>query len=221
MRAGHDPDANEEHRRRRAGGASVTDHSLVPYEPQPGPTEVRRSARLSRTQLTIVIAAMVVTAALAGALAATSPPTYETQRSVIVLSGANPNDNEVITRALESIIESKGLAAEVKRRGELPQSIDAISAMISASRSPESAYMDVIAASPDREVSEAVSAQIIPALTSVFETAQRDLPVENRIAGTMFQEVFPQPSRAPRGSRCGSPSPSGCCSVGWSRSSSS
>lgn len=167
--------------------------TVAPYEVPAGPTEVRRSARLSRTQVLIVLASMLVTAALAGALAAVNPPIYQTERSVIVLSGANPNDNEVLTRALQSIIESKGLAAEVKRRGDLPQSIDAIAAMISASRKPESAYMTVIASSPDREVSEAVSAQIIPALTSIFEHAQRDLPVESRISGAMFQEVFPQP----------------------------
>lgn len=171
----------------------TTTAAVAPYEPQAGSTEVRRSARLSRAQIVIVIASMIVTAALAGALAAVNPPIYETSRGVIVLSGANPNDNEVLTRALQSIIESKGLAAEVKRRGELPQSIDAISAMISAKRSPESAYMDVIASNPDREVSEAVSAQIIPALNGVFETAQRDLPVESRITGAVFQEVFANP----------------------------
>src|SRR5690606_5189157 len=167
--------------------------SLVPYEQQPDPGEVRRSARLSGTQVLIVVASMVVTAAVAGALAAVSPPIYETQRSVIVLSGANPNDNEVITRALETIIESKGLAAEVKRRGDLPQSIDQISAIISARRSPEAAYMDVVASSPDKELSEAVSAQIIPALNGVFETAQANIPVESRIKGTLFQEVFSRP----------------------------
>jgi Mrp family chromosome partitioning ATPase len=42
-------------------------------------------------------------------------------------------------------------------------------------------------------VSEAVSAQIVPSLTAVFETAQRDLPVESRITGPIFQEVFPRP----------------------------
>lgn len=167
--------------------------AVAPYEPPAAPTEVRRSARLTRTQVIIVVASMVVTAALAGALAAVNPPVYQTQRSVIVLSGANPNDNEVITRALQTIIESKGLAAEVKRRGDLPQSIDQIAGVISARRPPESAYMDVIASSPDREVSEAVSAQIIPALNSIFEDAQRDLPVESRITGTLFQEVFAQP----------------------------
>lgn len=173
----------------------MTSHSAVPapYDPVGGPTEVRRSARLSRSQVLIVIASMIVTAALAGALAAVNPPIYQTERSVIVLSGANPNDNEVLTRALESIIRSKGLAAEVKRRGDLPQSIDAIAGMISTSRAPESAYMNVIASSPDREVSEAVSAQIIPALNSVFETAQSDLPVSNRISGAIFQEVFGKP----------------------------
>jgi capsular polysaccharide biosynthesis protein len=171
----------------------TTGVAVATHEAQGAPAESRRSARLSRTQLMIVIASMLVTGALAGVLAAVNPPVFETSRSIIVLSGANPNDNEVITRALESIVQSKGLAAEVKRRGELPQSIDSIAGMISTSRSPESAYMDIIASNPEREVSEAVSAQIVPALTGIFETAQRDLPVESRITGPIFQEVFPRP----------------------------
>jgi uncharacterized protein involved in exopolysaccharide biosynthesis len=85
---------------------------------------MRRSLRLSRTQVLIVVASMLVTAAIAAALALTNPPTYQTTRSVLVLSGANPNDNEVLARALESLLTSKGLAAVFKRRGDLPQSID-------------------------------------------------------------------------------------------------
>ena len=155
--------------------------------------EMRRSVRLSRTQTLIVVACMLITASLAAALALNSPPTYQTTRSLIVLSGANPNDNEVLTVALESLLTSKGLAAEVKRRGDLPQSIDQINGMISAKRSPLSAYMDVVVSSPDRAESEQVSAQVIPALESIFETAQTDLPVESRISGALFQEVFPRP----------------------------
>lgn len=162
-------------------------------ESAPASVEMRRSLRLSRTQVLIVIASMLITAAIAAALALTNPPVYQTTRSVLVLSGANPNDNEVITRALESLLTSKGLAAEVKRRGDLPQSIDAISGMIAAKRSPESAYMDIVVSNPDKDVSEQVSAQVIPALTGVFETAQRDLPVESRISGPVFQEVFARP----------------------------
>lgn len=163
-----------------------------PYEPVPA-TEMRRSARLSRTQVVIVVLSMVVTGAVAGALAAVNPPVYNTTRSIIVLSGANPNDNEVLTRALEALVNSQGLAAEVKRRGDLPQSIDAISAMINPERSPESAFMNIVVTHPDQEVSEAVSAQVVPALAGVFETAQSDLPVDQRIQGPIFQEVFAQP----------------------------
>jgi Mrp family chromosome partitioning ATPase len=140
-----------------------------------------------------VIASMIITAALAATLALTNPPVYQTSRSVLVLSGANPNDNEVLARALQSLLTSKGLAAEVKRRGDLPQSIDEISGMIGAKRSPESAYMDIVVTNPDKDVSEAVSAQVIPALTGVFDNAQRDLPVESRITGPVFQEVFSRP----------------------------
>ena len=61
----------------------------------------------------------LVTAAIAGALAAVNPPVYNTSRSIIVVSGANPTDNEVLNRALEALVSSKGLAAEVKRATEL------------------------------------------------------------------------------------------------------
>ena len=159
----------------------------------PDSAEMRRSIRLSRTQVLFVVAAMLVTGAIAAALALTNPPVYQTTRSVLVLSGANPNDNEVLARALQSLLTSKGLAAEVKRRGDLPQSIDGISGMISAKRSPESAYMDIVVSNVDKEVSEQVSAQVIPALTGVFETTQQDLPVESRINGPLFQEVFARP----------------------------
>ena len=162
-------------------------------EAPPASAEMRRSIRLSRTQVLFVIASMLITAAIASALALTNPPVYQTTRSVLVLSGSNPNDNEVLARALQSLLTSKGLAAEVKRRGDLPQSIDAISGMISADRSPESAYMDIVVSNTDKEVSEQVSAQVIPALTGVFDQAQQDLPVESRISGPVFQEVFARP----------------------------
>lgn len=143
---------------------------------------------------------MFVVAALAAVAAIASPPKYQTTRAVMVVSGANPMDNEVVTQALQSIIESKGFAAEVKRRGDLPQSIDAINAMISVKRKPDSAFMSVVVTSADRAESEAISAQVVPALTSAFESAQRDLPVESRIRGPIFQEVLrplQSTSRAP------------------------
>lgn len=172
----------------------TTATAVAPHVPEPAPaTEMRRSARLSRNQVIIVIVSAIVTASIAGALAAVNPPVYNTSRSIIVVSGANPTDNEVLNRALEALVQSKGLAAEVKRRGDLPQSIDQISAMISTKRSPESPYMDIIVTNPDQAVSEQVSAQVIPALAGVFETAQTDLPIEQRIQGPIFQEVFAKP----------------------------
>ncbi len=167
--------------------------AVATYDEPARQEETRRSLRLTRTQTIIVVACSLIVGALAGALAATTAPVYKTSRSVIVLSGGNPNDNEVLTRALESILKSKGLAAEMKRRGDLPQSIDSIAAMISTKRSPEAAFMDVIVSNPDREVSEQVSAQVIPALTGIFEQAQQDTPVDQRIDGAVFKEVFPKP----------------------------
>ncbi|MFZ4669261.1 MAG: hypothetical protein ACOYML_08180 [Microthrixaceae bacterium] len=158
-----------------------------------GGEERRQTLRLSRVQAIIVAVSALITAALAIVLIQSIPPVYQTSRSVIVLSGANPNDNDVLSRALEAIITSKGLAAEIKRRGNLDMSIDEIAGMISASRQPESPYMDVISSSPSQEKSELVSAQIIPALRDVFDANQREIPVEQRIAGPIFQEVFAKP----------------------------
>lgn len=165
-----------------------------PSLPEPAPAaESRRSARLTRSQVVIVLVSALVTGAIGGALASVNPPLYNTTRSIIAVSGANPTANEVLNRALESLVKSKGLAAEVKRRGDLPQSIDEIGGMIGTRRSPESPYMDIVVTHPDKEVSEQVSAQVIPALSGVFDTAQSDLPVEQRIQGPIFQEVFARP----------------------------
>jgi Mrp family chromosome partitioning ATPase len=155
--------------------------------------ERRQPLRLSRTQALIVLASSVLVALLAVAVSQAGPPVYRTSRSVIVLSGANPNDNDVLARALQSIVTSKGLAAEVKRRGDLPQGIDEIAGKIGTRRSPESPYMDIVVSSPDRAESEAISAQIIPALRGVFDANQREIPLDQRIPGPVFQEVFSNP----------------------------
>ncbi len=172
----------------------TTSSSVAGYAPEPAPAvEMRRSARLTRTQVVIVVLSALVVGALAGAIAAVNPPLYNTKRSIIAISGANPTDNEVLNRALEALVSSDGLAAEVKRRGQLPQSIDEISGMIGTSRSPESPYMDIIVSNPDKEISEQVSAQVIPALRAVFEGGQDEVPVEQKIQGPIFQEVFGRP----------------------------
>ncbi len=162
-------------------------------EPAAVPAERRQSLRLSRTQALIVLGCAVLTAVVAAVFASLSPPVYQTSRSVIVLSGANPNDNDVLSRALESIVTSKGLAAEVKRRGNLPESIDEVAGAIGTRRSPESPYMDVVVSSPSKQKSEAISAQVIPALRDVFDANQREIPIDQRIPGPIFQEVFARP----------------------------
>ena len=156
-------------------------------------TQERRSLRLTRNQTLIVVASMLISAVIAVVFSQLSPPRYETTRSFIVYSGSNANENDVISAALEQIVKSPAMAAEVKRRGGFEESIDQIDAMISTSRSPLSPYVDVIATSPDKELSEAVSAQILPALNAVFDAQQGELPVEQRIAGPVFQQVFEYP----------------------------
>lgn len=171
-----------------------TPTEMVGYTGEAPPAaERRQSLRLTRTQTLIVVASAVLTAVVAVVFASLSPPVFNTTRSVIVLSGSNPNDNDVLSRALESLVTSKGLAAEVKRRGGLPQSIDQIAGMIGTKRQPESPYMDVVVSSPNKAESEQVSAQVIPAMRGVFDANQREIPVEQRIPGPVFQEVFSRP----------------------------
>ena len=158
-----------------------------------GDDQERRSLRLSRNQTIIVVASMLITAVIAVVFSQLSPPRYETRRSMIVYSGANANENDVLSGAFEQIVTSTQMAAEVKRRGGFEESIDQIDAMISTSRSPLSPYIDVISTSADKDLSEAVSAQILPALTAVFQAQQVDLPVSQRISGPVFQEVFDFP----------------------------
>ncbi len=155
--------------------------------------ERRPALRLTRLQVLVVVVCALVTAVAASAFVSTRPPVYNTTRSVLVLSGSNPNDNDVLSRALESLAGSKGMAAEIKRRGDLDLTIDQIAGMISTKRSPESPYMDVVVSSPDREESEAVSAQVIPAMRGVFDRNQSEIPTEQRIPGPIFQEIFAKP----------------------------
>ena len=108
-----------------------------------GDDQERRSLRLSRNQTIIVVASMLITAVIAVVFSQLSPPRYETRRSMIVYSGANANENDVLSGAFEQIVTSTQMAAEVKRRGGFEESIDQIDAMISTSRSPLSPYIDV------------------------------------------------------------------------------
>ncbi len=171
-----------------------TSADLVGYTGEPAPVVERRPVlRLTRVQVMIVAISALVTAAVAAGFVSLQAPVYNTTRSVIVLSGSNPNDNDVLSRALESLASSKGMAAEVKRRGNLELSIDQIAGMISTRRSPESPYMDVVVSSPDQKLSEAVSAQVIPAMRGVFDQNQAEIPAEQRIPGPIFQEVFAKP----------------------------
>lgn len=171
----------------------VTTTGVAQYEELPAEPASRRLVKFTRNQIIIIAACAVALGVVAGILAAISPPRYETTRAVILLSGSNPNDNEVLTVALESIVKSKHFAAEVKRRGGFDESIDKISATIGARRKPLSAFLEVTATHEDREFSEAVSAQVIPSLSAIFESAQDDVPVQNRIRGAVFKEAFPQP----------------------------
>lgn len=169
----------------------------MPYdetlERQAPVVQERRSLRLSRNQTLIVVASALVTAVIAVVFSQLSPPRYETTRSFLVFSGANANENDVLSAALEEIVKAPAMAAEVKRRGDFEQSIDAIDSVISTRRPPLSPYIDVTATSTDKEFSEAVSAQILPALRGVFDSQQSELPVDQRIAGPVFQQVFPYP----------------------------
>ncbi len=162
--------------------------------------EERRSLRLSRRQMVVVVASMLVTATVAVVFALLSPPVYETTRSIIVYSGANPNENDTISGAIENIVKSKGMAAEVKRRGGFEESIDEVNSLIGTSRSPLSPYIDITVSSPDKEQSEAGQrpgdpgarggVRVEPAPTPGRSTDCRtDLPAGLRVPPAVHVEV--------------------------------
>ena len=118
------------------------------------------------------------------------PKQYVVSRSLLIMSGTNPNDNDTLVRAFEEIMADKGFAAEIKARTGLTLPAETIKSMIEASRPPAAATIKVSVRSTDIKEANTVSAAIVPTLEEVIQSGQRNLPIEDRIPGPIVQELF-------------------------------
>ncbi|HNI35014.1 MAG TPA: hypothetical protein PLV93_06410, partial [Microthrixaceae bacterium] len=163
----------------------------------PDPTLVEEkssiSFRFSRRTWAVIALVTIVTGVLATAVTFALPKQYVVSRSLLIMSGSNPNDNDTLVRAFEEIMADKGFAAEIKARTGLKLPAETIKAMIQPSRPPASATIKVSVRSTDIKQAQIVSEAIVPTLEEVIQSGQRNLPIEDRLAGPIVQEIFSRP----------------------------
>ncbi|MEZ5321878.1 MAG: hypothetical protein R2698_07380 [Microthrixaceae bacterium] len=153
------------------------------------------SFRFNRRTWTL-IGTLSAIAALAGmAFTFVLPKQYVVTRTFIVTSGSNPNDNDTLIRAFQDLMGDEQFAAAIKAKTELPIPVEDVKGMISVDRPPQSATIKVAVRSTDEEDASKVSAQIVPTLDDIINSAQVQLPIENRISGPLVQEYFDRPLR--------------------------
>lgn len=125
-------------------------------------------------------------------------PSHRVTRTIVVLWGSTPADNEQIVASLDEMVQSKEFAAELRSRLDADPtrrpSVEAISNAVSLTRHPSSAMVDVVVQAPDADDADQLSRTVLPSLTEVLESAQRNLPIEERIPGPIFEEVSPEPT---------------------------
>jgi len=143
----------------------------------------------------LILGSGLVVGLLAMAFTFTLPKSYVTKRTLLVLAGANPTDNETIVATFEQLIGTPGFATELKQRAQVNLPVTSINGMISVSRPPSAAILEVSTTWSDLKTTEQVSEQVLPTLRSVLEANQRQLPIEQRIPGPIVQELFKNPIR--------------------------
>ena len=140
--------------------------------------------RFSRRVWMFIGGASVIVGLLAMVFTLTLPKQYATTRTLLVLSGSNPNDNETIVATFEGLQETGS---------KLP--VATIQSMISVDRPPSAAILEVTVQWTDIKTTEQLSQWILPTLRDVIEANQRQLPIEERIPGPIIQELFQRPIR--------------------------
>lgn len=142
----------------------------------------------------MIIGAVSALAGLIGiVLSMMVPDRYVVTRSVLVMSGSNPNDNAALILAIEGFMENPGFATELVARTDLDLSAAEVRSMISTSHPVQSANIDVKVSSGDLAEATAVSAQVLPTLDAMVQRNQRNLPIQSRIQGPIVSEVFANP----------------------------
>ena len=122
--------------------------------------------------------------------AATTPrPSTGAMESLVVVSGSNPDDNDALVESFVQIIESPGFRTELAR--ETGVSVDQID--VTACRPPASAIVLATVWHTDPGIAMLLAESVAPALRSIVEVDQRNLPPEQRIPGPIFQDLYQHP----------------------------
>ena len=173
----------------------MTDVGTLATLPDPTLVEERSSIsfRFSRRTWLVIGAVTLATGVLAMTATFFLPQQFVVSRSLLIMSGNNPNDNDTLVRAFEEIMADKGFAAEIKARTGLKLPAETIKAMIQPSRPPASATIKLSVRSTDIKKAQIVSEAIVPTLEEVIQSGQRNLPIEDRLAGPIVQEIFSRP----------------------------
>ena len=118
----------------------MTDVGTLATLPDPTLVEERSSIsfRFSRRTWLVIGAVTLATGVLAMTATFFLPQQFVVSRSLLIMSGNNPNDNDTLVRAFEEIMADKGFAAEIKARTGLKLPAETIKAMIQPSRPPAS-----------------------------------------------------------------------------------
>lgn len=160
----------------------------------PDPTLVEEknsiSFRFSRKTWMVIGALTLLTGLLGMTATFFAPKQYVVTRSLLVLSGSNPNDNDTLLRAFEEIMADKAFAVSIKETTGMDDPVATIASMIQIDRPPLAARIQVHVRSTDLEKANLVSAAVVPTLEDTVQRSQKDLPIEARIPAPIVQDVF-------------------------------
>lgn len=163
----------------------------------PDPTLVEEKSSLnlhfSRTTWLAIGACALVLGLAAMGFTFTLAPQYAVTRTLLVVTGSNPSDNSTIVQSFGAIMTDKGFATELKARTGTDLLVSEIQGMISVASPPESAILQITVQGPHLQQAEELSGQIAPTLRDMIRRQQRDLPLEQRIPGPIFNEIYSTP----------------------------
>jgi Mrp family chromosome partitioning ATPase len=87
----------------------------------------------------------------------------------------------------------KGFATELKARAGLDIPVSQLQGMISVDSPPESTIIKVTVQGPRLAQAEQISGQVAPTLRALIDADQRQTPIDQRIPGPYFREIYTTP----------------------------
>jgi capsular polysaccharide biosynthesis protein len=163
----------------------------------PDPTLVEEKSslnlRFSRTTWLVIGACSLVLGILAMGVTFVLQPQYAVSRTLLVVSGPNPTDNTTIVASFAAIMTDKGFATELKARAGLDIPVSQLQGMISVDSPPESTIIKVTVQGPRLAQAEQISGQVAPTLRALIDADQRQTPIDQRIPGPYFREIYTTP----------------------------